>query len=54
MGLIMMTAKIMSEHQNETGTGDGALKEILKYSALPILIILKENLSTAALLLLAL
>ena len=54
IGLVMMTAKIMSEHQNESGTKSTALKEILKYSILPILIILKENLSTAALLLLAL
>lgn len=54
IGLVMMTAKIMSEHQNESGTESTALKEILKYSILPILIILKENLSTAALLLLAL
>lgn len=54
IGLVMMTAKIMSEHQNESGTEGTALKEILKYSILPILIILKENLSTAALLLLAL
>ena len=54
IGLVMMTANIMSEHQNESGTESTALKEILKYSILPILIILKENLSTAALLLLAL
>ncbi len=53
MGLIMVTARIMSERQGEFGTDGTALKEIVKYSALPILIILKENLSTAALLLIA-
>lgn len=53
MGLVMMTARIMAERQGEFGTDGTALKEIAKYSALPILIILKENLSSAALLLIA-
>ena len=53
MGLIMVTARILSRYQNENGTDGAALKEIAKYSILPILIILKENLSTAALLVLA-
>ena len=53
MGLIMVTARILSDHQTEDGTDGGALKEIVKYSILPILIILKENLSTAGLLILA-
>ena len=53
MGLIMVTARILSDYQTEDGTDGGALKEIAKYSILPILIILKENLSTAGLLILA-
>ncbi len=53
MGLIMTTARILSKYQDENGTSGEALKEIAKYSILPILIILKENLSTAALLILA-
>ena len=51
MGLIMVTALILSQHQDEYGTKETALKPIIKYCTLPILIILKENLSTAALLL---
>lgn len=47
VGLVMVTAQIISKHQNEEGTDDKALIEIVKYAALPILIILKENLSTA-------
>lgn len=53
MGLIMVMARILSDHQGEYGTEGTALKEILKYSILPVLIILKENLSTAALLIVA-
>ena len=49
IGIVMLTARIMSEHQHERGTKGSALKEIVKYSILPILIIFKENLSTAAL-----
>lgn len=47
VGLVMVTAQIISKHQNEEGTDDKALMEIAKYAALPIIIILKENLSTA-------
>ena len=50
MGLIMVTSCIMARHQEENGTASTALKEIVKYSILPILIIFKENLSTAILL----
>lgn len=47
MGLIMMTARILAKHQNEEGTSPLAFGEILKYSIPPILIILKENFSSA-------
>ena len=50
IGIIMVTARIMSEHQHESGTMGSAFKEILKYSIPPIIIIFKENLSTALLL----
>ena len=50
MGLIMMTSRILANNQNEDGTDSAAFKEILKYSVLPIAIILKENLSSAVLL----
>ena len=53
MGLIMVTARILSDYQTEDGTDGAALKEIAKYSIFPILIILKENLSTAFLLVIA-
>lgn len=52
MGLIMVTALITSQHQDEKGTDRFALKRIAIYGALPILIILKENLSTALIILL--
>lgn len=51
MGLVMVTALITSQHQNEEGTDRFALKRIAIYGALPILIILKENLSTALIIL---
>lgn len=54
MGLVMVTALITSQHQDENGTDRFALKKILIYSALPILLIFKENFSTAFLILLAL
>lgn len=54
MGLIMVTALITSQHQDEDGTDRFALKRIAIYGALPILIILKENLSTAVIILLTL
>ncbi len=54
MGLIMVTALITSQHQDEDGTDHFALKRIAIYGALPILIILKENLSTAVIILLTL
>ncbi len=54
MGLIMVTAEILNKFQDEDGTRKEALKEILKYAILPILIILKENLSTAVLIVIAL
>lgn len=50
MGLVMMTSRIISNHLGDEGTDKFALKEIAKYSILPILIILKENLSSAVLL----
>lgn len=52
MGLVMITALIMTQHQDEEGTDRFALKRIMLYCALPVLLILKENLSTAAILLL--
>ncbi len=54
MGLVMVTATILSRNQDEYGTKDAALKPILLYSALPLALILKENLSTALLLALTL
>ena len=54
MGLIMVTALISAQHQDEEGTDRFALKKIAIYGALPILIILKENLSTAFIILLTL
>ena len=54
MGLVMITALITSQHQDEDGTDLFALKRIAIYGALPILIILKENLSTAVIILLTL
>lgn len=53
MGIIMMVARILANHQNEYGTEGTALKEIIKYSILPILIIFKENLSSAGLIVIA-
>ena len=47
MGLVMMTARILTKHQDEEGTASRAFGEILKYSIPPILIILKENFSSA-------
>ena len=49
LGLVMMTARILATHQDEEGATELAFKEIIKYSALPILIIFKENFSSAAL-----
>lgn len=53
MGIIMMVARILASHQNEYGTEGTALKEIIKYSILPVVIILKENLSSAGLIVIA-
>ena len=50
MGLVMMTARILTKHQDEEGTSPLAFKEILKYSIAPVLIIFKENFSSAFLL----
>ena len=50
MGLVMMTARILAKYQEEDGTNPLAFKEILKYSIFPILIIFKENFSSAFLL----
>lgn len=50
LGLVMMTARILAAHQEEDGTSELAFGKILKYSIPPILIILKENFSSAALL----
>ena len=47
MGLVMMTARILAKHQEEEGTSSRAFVEIIKYSIPPILIILKENFSSA-------
>ena len=49
MGLVMVTALILAQNQEEGGTSEAALKPILLYSSVPLLIILKENLSSAAL-----
>lgn len=49
LGLVMMTARILAAHQEEDGTSEQAFGQILKYSIPPILIILKENFSSAAL-----
>lgn len=53
MGIIMVVARILSDHQTEDGTDGDALKEIIKYSIPPVVIILKENLSTALLIAIA-
>jgi cell division protein FtsW len=53
VGIMMVIARILSEYQNENGTKGMALIEILKYSLPPILIIFKENLSTAAIIVFA-
>lgn len=54
MGLVMLVALIITEHQDEDGTDQKALGRIILYSALPVLLILKENLSTALIILLTL
>lgn len=54
MGLVMITALISAQHQDEEGTDRFALQKIALYGTLPILIILKENLSTAFIILLTL
>ena len=54
MGLVMLVALIITEHQDEEGTDNKALGRIILYSALPVLLILKENLSTALIILLTL
>ena len=51
MGLVMVTALITSQHQDEDGTDRFALKRVALYAVLPVLIILKENLSSAAIIL---
>ena len=51
MGLVMVTALISAQHQDEEGTDRFALKGIAMYAALPVLIIFKENLSTAGIIL---
>ena len=53
MGLIMIMALISAENQDEEGTNRSALKHIALFS-IPVLIILKENLSTAFIILLTL
>ena len=52
VGLVMMTSLIMAQHQDENGTDRFALKRIALYCVVPIALIMKENLSTAAILLL--
>lgn len=51
MGLVMVTALISAQHQDEEGTDRFALKRVALYAVLPVLIIFKENLSTAAIIL---
>lgn len=51
MGLVMVTALITAQHQDEIGTDRFALGRIAIYAALPVLIIFKENLSTALIIL---
>lgn len=50
MGVIMMIARILSSHQSSDGTDSKALVKILKYTIPPLLIIFKENFSSAVLL----
>lgn len=48
IGLVMLTARIISSHQDaKGGTKETALRSVIKFSIIPVLIILKENLSTA-------
>lgn len=54
VGLVMLTAQISAQHQNETGTDISALKKLALYATPPVLIILKENLSSAIIILLTL
>ena len=54
MGMVMITALITSEHQGDDGVDSKALKRIILYCLPPVLLILKENLSTAAIVLLTL
>ena len=50
LGLVMMTARILAAHQEEDGTSELAFGKIIKYSIPPILLIFKENFSSAFLL----
>lgn len=50
MGIVMIVARILSNHQTSKGTDSKALMKILKYASLPTLIIFKENFSSALLL----
>ncbi len=50
MGVVMMTARILAQHQGKDGTDSAAFMKIIKYSILPIAVILKENLSSALIL----
>lgn len=50
IGIVMMTSRILARHQTGKGTDSKALFKILKYASLPILIIFKENFSSALLL----
>lgn len=54
MGLVMLVALIITEHQDEEGTDSKALGRIIMYTLPPVAIILKENLSTAFIILLTL
>lgn len=47
MGLVMMTARILAKNQDEDGTNSRAFVDIIKYSVLPVALILKENFSSA-------
>ena len=49
LGLVMMTARMLATHQDEEGATRIAFSEILKYCAVPTILIFKENFSSAAL-----
>lgn len=54
MGLVMITALVSAQHQDEEGTDRFALKKILIYAVPPVLLILKDNLSSVIIIMLTL